>query len=131
MASSKDSILRGAGRNLCRLEVRQSFWAHGRSLSPNGWSNIVTVGSRLMWESIWPAESKRFRSEAAQRGTPMDRLDFSVLTAEEMAPRGIEGRIGELLKFGFKRILFLISPDQPDKQRTVSDRYATLIGKFA
>jgi hypothetical protein len=51
--------------------------------------------------------------------------------AEEMAPRGIEGRIGELLKFGFKRILFLISPDQPDKQRTVSDRYATLIGKFA
>jgi alkanesulfonate monooxygenase SsuD/methylene tetrahydromethanopterin reductase-like flavin-dependent oxidoreductase (luciferase family) len=71
------------------------------------------------------------RSEAAQRGRPMDRIDLSVLTAEEMAPRGIEGRINELLKFGFRRILFLVSPDQPDKQRTVLDRYAKLIRKFA
>jgi probable F420-dependent oxidoreductase len=71
------------------------------------------------------------RSEAAQCGKSMDRFDLSVLTAEEMAPRGIEGRIGELLKFGFQRILFLLSPGQPDQQRSVLDRYAKLIRKFA
>jgi hypothetical protein len=64
------------------------------------------------------------------RGKSTDRLDLSVLTAEEMAPRGIETRIGELLKFGFNRVLFLISPAKPDKQRPVLDRYAALIRKF-
>jgi hypothetical protein len=47
-----------------------------------------------------------------------------------MAPRGIETRIGELVKFGFNRILFMISPASPDKQRPVLDRYAALIRKF-
>jgi hypothetical protein len=48
-----------------------------------------------------------------------------------MAPKGIEARIGELIKFGFNRILFLISPTAPDKQRPVLDRYASLTRKFA
>jgi probable F420-dependent oxidoreductase len=71
------------------------------------------------------------RSVAGQHGKPMNHFDLSVLTAEEMAPRGIETRIGELLKFGFGRILFLVSPATPDKQRPVLDRYAALIRKFA
>jgi probable F420-dependent oxidoreductase len=71
------------------------------------------------------------RAEAARRGKSRDRFDLSVLTAEEMAPRGIETRIGELMKLGFNRILFMISPGSPDKQRPVLDRYAALIRKFA
>jgi probable F420-dependent oxidoreductase len=70
-------------------------------------------------------------SEAARHGKSKDRFDFSVLTAEEMAPRGIEGRVNELIKFGFGRVLFLISPATPDKQRPVLDHYAALIRKFA
>jgi probable F420-dependent oxidoreductase len=71
------------------------------------------------------------RSEAAQQGKSMNKLDLTVLTAEEMAPKGIEARIGELIKFGFNRVLFLISPAAPDKQRPVLDRYASLTRKFA
>jgi hypothetical protein len=39
-------------------------------------------------------------------------------------------RIGELVKLGFNRILFMISPASPDRQRPVLDRYAALIRKF-
>src|SRR5262245_16887512 len=59
------------------------------------------------------------RAEAARRGKPRERFDFSVLTAEEMASRGIETRIGELVKLGFNRVLFLIPPASPDKQQPV------------
>jgi len=61
----------------------------------------------------------------------MDLLDLTVKTAEEIARGRLEARIGELVKLGFNRVAFLISPDQPDKQRTVLDRYATLIRKFS
>jgi probable F420-dependent oxidoreductase len=71
------------------------------------------------------------RTEAAQQGKSMNKLDLTVLTAEEMAPKGIEARIGELIKFGFNRVLFLISPAAPDRQRPVLDRYASLTRKFA
>jgi probable F420-dependent oxidoreductase len=70
------------------------------------------------------------RAEALKSRKSLDRFDLSVLTGEEMAPRGIEARIGELLKFGFKRIMFLISPALPDRQHPVLDRYAALIRKF-
>lgn len=70
------------------------------------------------------------RAEASRRGKASDQFDLSVLTGEEMAPRGIETRIGELVKLGFNRILFMISPASPDKQRPVLDRYAALIRKF-
>lgn len=70
------------------------------------------------------------RAEAARRGQASKQFDLSVLTGEEMAPRGIETRIGELVKLGFNRILFMISPGSPDKQRPVLDRYAALIRKF-
>jgi len=43
------------------------------------------------------------KSEAARRGRSTDRFDLSVLTAYEMAPAGgLEARIQELLKLGFK-----------------------------
>ena len=70
------------------------------------------------------------RSEAAQRGRSKDRFDLTVATGEEMAPRGLETRINELIKFGFNRVLFLTPTAPPDKQRTVLDRYAALIRKF-
>jgi alkanesulfonate monooxygenase SsuD/methylene tetrahydromethanopterin reductase-like flavin-dependent oxidoreductase (luciferase family) len=70
------------------------------------------------------------RSEAAQRGRSKDRFDLTVATAEEMAPRGLETRINELLKLGFNRVLFLTPTAPPDKQRPVLDRYAALIRKF-
>jgi probable F420-dependent oxidoreductase len=70
------------------------------------------------------------RAEAARRGKASKRFDLSVMTSEEMAPRGIETRIGELMKLGLNRILFLVTPANPDKQQPVLDRYAALIRKF-
>jgi hypothetical protein len=59
-------------------------------------------------------------------------LDLSVLTAYEMAPAdGLETRIRELLKLGFNRVLFLISPASPNAQSPILDRYAALIRRFA
>jgi alkanesulfonate monooxygenase SsuD/methylene tetrahydromethanopterin reductase-like flavin-dependent oxidoreductase (luciferase family) len=103
------------------------------------WSRFVPKRAVEYCDGWFPVDAgvdlaggiEAIRSEAAQRGKSMDRFDLSVLTAEEMAPRGIEGRIGELLKFGFQRILFLVSAGQPDQQRSVLDRYAKLIRKFA
>jgi hypothetical protein len=58
-------------------------------------------------------------------------LDFSVITAEELAPAGkLEARIQELLKLGFNRVVFLVFPAIPDKQLPVLDCYAALIRKF-
>ena len=71
------------------------------------------------------------RAEAAKQGKALGRLDLTVMTAEEMARGRLEARISELLKFGFNRISFLVSPDRPDRQRTVLDRYASLIRRFA
>jgi alkanesulfonate monooxygenase SsuD/methylene tetrahydromethanopterin reductase-like flavin-dependent oxidoreductase (luciferase family) len=72
------------------------------------------------------------KSEAARRGRSTEGLDLSVLTAYEMAPAdGLETRIRELLKLGFNRVLFLISPASPNAQSPILDRYAALIRRFA
>jgi len=48
--------------------------------------------------------------------------------SQEMARRGIEARVAELLRFGFNRVLFLwISPALAEGQLPVLDRYAALI----
>jgi probable F420-dependent oxidoreductase len=72
------------------------------------------------------------KSEAARRGRSTEGLDLSVLTAYEMAPAdGLETRLRELLKLGFNRVLFLISPASPNVQSPILDRYAALIRRFA
>jgi hypothetical protein len=72
------------------------------------------------------------RAETARRGRSSNRLDFTAITAEELAPAGgLEARIRELLKLGFNRVAFLVSPAPPDEQFRVLDRYAGLIRKFA
>jgi hypothetical protein len=71
------------------------------------------------------------RSEAARQGRSKDVLDFSVLMTEQFTQAGrVEARIQDLLKLGFNRVLFLISPARPDEQLPVLDRYAALIRKF-
>jgi alkanesulfonate monooxygenase SsuD/methylene tetrahydromethanopterin reductase-like flavin-dependent oxidoreductase (luciferase family) len=70
------------------------------------------------------------RSEVARRGAK-EVLDFSVLTAEELATTGgIEARIRDVLKLGFNRVTLLIYPAHPDEQWPVLDRYAALIRNF-
>jgi hypothetical protein len=77
------------------------------------------------------AGMEAIRSEIARHVRPKHVLDFSVLTAEGLAPAGgLEARIHYLLKLGFNRVLFLISPAHPDEQLRVLDRYASLIRKF-
>jgi len=72
------------------------------------------------------------RSEVQQRGRSINKLDLSVMTAEEFAPAaGLEARIRELLKLGFKRVIFLVFPATSDKHWRQLDRYAALIRKFA
>jgi probable F420-dependent oxidoreductase len=71
------------------------------------------------------------RTEAARSGRSGHKFDLTIATAEEMAPNGIEARIGELLKLGFNRVLFLLPVGRPDKQRSKLDGYAKLIRKFA
>jgi alkanesulfonate monooxygenase SsuD/methylene tetrahydromethanopterin reductase-like flavin-dependent oxidoreductase (luciferase family) len=48
------------------------------------------------------------KAEAAKQGRAFDRLDLTVMTAEEMARGRLEVRINELVKIGFKRISFLM-----------------------
>jgi len=69
------------------------------------------------------------RAETARHGRSKDVLDFSVLTFADPAG-GLETRIHYLLKLGFNRVLFFISPARPDQQLPVLDRYAALIRKF-
>ena len=77
------------------------------------------------------AEMEAIRSEAARQGRSKDGLDFSVLMTEQLTQAGrLEARIRDLLKLGFNRFLFLISPARPDEQLPVLDRYAALIRKF-
>jgi len=88
---------------------------------------------------VGPGASEEFatgiaaiRSEAAQRGRAISQFDFTVLTAFDMdAGGGLEGRIHELLKLGFNRILLMAPVAKPDKQWPVLERYAGLIRKFA
>ena len=65
----------------------------------------------------------------ARRGRSGDAIDFTVLP--DLAPgRGLEPRIGELLKLGFKRVVFMVPIVPAEKQLRMLDRYATIIGKF-
>ena len=71
------------------------------------------------------------KAEAERRGRSTDTFDFSVLSAYELARTGgLEGRIQELLKLGFNRVLFMAPVAQPDKQWPVLERYAALVRKF-
>jgi probable F420-dependent oxidoreductase len=77
------------------------------------------------------AGMEAIRSEAARHGRSKDMLDFSVLMTEQLAPGGrLEARIQNLIKLGFNRILFLISPARPDEQLPMLERHAALIRKF-
>jgi len=54
-----------------------------------------------------------------------------VLTGEEFRPTGgLEARIGELLKLGFKRVVLMVPTATPEKQRPALDRYAKMIRAF-
>ncbi len=71
------------------------------------------------------------KTAAAARGRSIDEFEFTVLTGYEVAPPGgLEARIRELLKLGFKRVVFMGAAD-PREQQAVLDRYARLIRKFA
>ena len=113
--------------------------AGGPPILLGAWSKFVAKRVVEYCDGWFPVDAgvdlaggiEAIRTESAQQGKSMNKLDLSVLTAEEMAPKGIEARIGELIKFGFNRVLFLVAPGMPDKQRPVLDRYASLIRKFA
>jgi probable F420-dependent oxidoreductase len=69
--------------------------------------------------------------EVGKRGRSFKELDFSVLTGFELAPAGgLEGRIRELLKLGFHRVLFLMPTGTAETQWPVLERYAGLIRQF-
>ena len=74
------------------------------------------------------------RTEADRMGRSMDEFDLSVITwvltaYEQAAPDAIK-RIHELLDLGFKRIVFLIEPGQPDEQWHILEQGAKLVREF-
>jgi probable F420-dependent oxidoreductase len=74
------------------------------------------------------------RTEADRMGRSMDEFDLSVITwvltaYEQAAPDAIK-RIHELLDLGFKRIVFLIEPGQPDDQWRILEQGAKLVREF-
>ncbi len=74
------------------------------------------------------------RTEADRTGRSMDEFDLSVITwvltaYEQAAPDAIK-RIHELLDLGFKRIVFLIEPGQPDDQWHILEQGAKLVREF-
>lgn len=74
------------------------------------------------------------RTEANRMGRSMDEFDLSVITwvltaYEQAAPDAIK-RIHELLDLGFKRIVFLIEPGQPDEQWKILEQGAKLVREF-
>ena len=72
------------------------------------------------------------RLEAARLGRAMSDFDFTVLTAFETARSdALEGRIRELLKLGFNRLLLMSPVARPEKQWPTLERYAAVIRKFA
>jgi probable F420-dependent oxidoreductase len=74
---------------------------------------------------------EEIKSEAAKLGRSQVKFDFSAITGFDLAPPGgLETRVPQLEKIGFKRIAFLIPVAKPDKQWPVLERYATLIRKF-
>jgi probable F420-dependent oxidoreductase len=79
-----------------------------------------------------PGGIEAIRSELYQRGRSMDGFDLSVMVADELAPTGgLEARIPELLKLGFKRIVFMVFPAASDRQQHLLDRYAALVSRYA
>jgi probable F420-dependent oxidoreductase len=70
------------------------------------------------------------RDACAARGRSSENLDFTVQTAFEFAPGGLEARIPELIRLGFKRIVFLVMQTRRDDHWPVLERYASLIRKF-
>ena len=77
---------------------------------------------------------KAIRTEADRMGRSMDEFDLSVITwvltaYEQAAPDAIK-RIHELLDLGFKRIVFLIEPGQPDGQWHILEQGAKLVREF-
>jgi probable F420-dependent oxidoreductase len=95
----------------------------------DGWFPIDTGGSgstKYLTDGI-----EAIYSEAAARGRAKDEFDLTVLTAFDIAKSGgLETRIGELIKLGFNRILFMSPVAKPEKQWQVLERYAELIRKF-
>lgn len=74
------------------------------------------------------------RTEANRMGRSMGEFDLSVITwvltaYEQAAPDALK-RIHELLDLGFKRIVFLIEPGQPDDQWRILEQGAKLVREF-
>jgi hypothetical protein len=66
-----------------------------------------------------------------KRGRSFDDLDLRAMTAFEFSPQGgIENRIRELFKMGFRRVMFLLTTAIPDKQWPLLERYYALTRKF-
>ena len=71
------------------------------------------------------------REQMEQFGRSMDQFDLSVITGEIFAGEtSIESRIQELIEIGTNRVLFLVTPDQPDAQWPILERYAKIIATF-
>jgi probable F420-dependent oxidoreductase len=77
------------------------------------------------------AGMEAIRTEAARRGRSAASFDFTALTGEEFRPvGGLEGRIHELLKLGFNRVVLMIPTAAPDQQWPTLENYAKLIRAF-
>ena len=71
------------------------------------------------------------REQMDQFERSMDNFDLSVITGDMLVGESsVENRIQELMETGANRILFLVTPDQPDAQWPVLERYAKLIATF-
>ena len=71
------------------------------------------------------------REQMEQYGRSMDQFDLSVITGEAFAgENSVESRIQELMTVGANRILFLVTPDEPDAQWPILERYAKLIASI-
>jgi len=114
--------------------------AGGPPVLMGAWSKYVPKRVAEYCDGWFPVDAgvdlaggiEAIRVEVGRRGRSFKDIDLSVLTAFEMAPAsGIEGRIRELLKLGFHRVLFLIPTGTPDTQWPVLERYAGLIRQFS
>jgi probable F420-dependent oxidoreductase len=113
--------------------------AGGPPVLMGAWSKYVPARVAEYCDGWFPVDAgvdlaggiEAIRVEVERRGRSFKKLDFSVITAFELAPvGGLEGRIRELLKTGFNRVLFLIPTGAADTQWPVLERYAGLVRQF-
>ena len=123
------------------------MWCWPKPVQPGGppvlmgaWSKFVPKRVAEYCDGWLPLDAgvdlagglEAIRVEVERCGRSFKDFDFSVITGFELASAGkLEGRIPELLKLGFHRVLFLIPTAAPEKQWPVLERYSSLICQFA